>query len=205
MKKLLVATKNTGKLKEYERALKDFPVQLVLLSDLHIVEDIEEDGETYKENSQKKALFFSKLSGLPTLADDSGLEIDALHGQPGVRSKRWLGHEATDEELVAHMEKIAKTIPKDNNGALYRAVVSFALPDGRIWTDEATIRGVITQKSKEIVIKGFPYDIFFYVPALKKYYEKAMLSEEEHKQYNHRYKAIQKLKSILIRELEINS
>jgi len=99
VKKLLIATKNQGKVGEFKEFLKDLPFKIVSLKDLKIKEDIDEDGKTYEENSQKKALFFAKLTNLPVISDDGGIEIDALNGAPGVRSRRWLGYEATDEEL----------------------------------------------------------------------------------------------------------
>ncbi|OGH16878.1 MAG: hypothetical protein A3C97_02300 [Candidatus Levybacteria bacterium RIFCSPHIGHO2_02_FULL_37_11] len=100
MKKLLIATKNQGKLKEISDFLSDLPLQTVSLSDIGIEDDFEETGKTYKENSQNKAIFYAKKSGLPAIADDGGIEINALNGAPGVKSRRWLGRKASDEELV---------------------------------------------------------------------------------------------------------
>src|SRR5882762_3706118 len=100
MKKLLIATTNKGKLQEIGEFLKDLSVQLVSLKDVGITQDVEEDGQSYEENAQKKALFYSKVSKLPAVADDGGLEINALGGAPGLKSRRWLGHEGTDEELI---------------------------------------------------------------------------------------------------------
>lgn len=200
---LLIATKNKAKVKWFSRFLDDLPIKIVSLSDVDISEDVEEHGKTYKENSQKKALFYAKLSGIPSISDDGGLEIDALNGEPGVKSRRWLGYRATDEELKAHLKKIAENLPDNNRGARYRASVSFALPSGDVWSVEKSIRGIITKKSDNHAEEGFPYDAFFYVPELGKFYHKDMLSEDEHKKYNHRYKAIQKLKPIIKRELDI--
>ncbi|MGA2968005.1 MAG: non-canonical purine NTP pyrophosphatase, partial [Candidatus Levyibacteriota bacterium] len=95
--RLLIATKNQGKVGEFKEFLKDLPFEIVSLKDISIKEDIEENGKTYQENSQKKALFFAKLTSLPTIADDGGIEIVALNNDPGIKSRRWLGHEATDE------------------------------------------------------------------------------------------------------------
>ena len=89
MKKLLIGTHNPAKLQELSELFLDFPVELVSLSDVGITEDIEEDGKTYEENSQKKALFYAKKSGLPVISDDGGIEIAALNFQPGIHSKRW--------------------------------------------------------------------------------------------------------------------
>ena len=194
MKKLLIATKNKGKLKELKTFLKDLPVQLVSLKDINILDNFEETGKTYKENSQNKALFYANKSGLPTVADDGGIEIDALNGEPGVRSRRWLGYEATDKELIKHMIKVAKELPDNNRKAIFRAVISFAMPDGKVESVSGEIKGVIAKTPNLKYLKGYPYRSFFYLPEIKKYYHENELSEEEQKLYNHRYKAIEKLK-----------
>ena len=195
--KVLIATHNKGKLSEIKHFLSDLPIQLVSLSDLHITEDVEENGKTYKENSVKKALFFAKLSGLPTVADDGGLEISALHNEPGVRSRRWLGYPGTDEELIKHMLKISKELPDSNRTAFFKVALSFSLPNGRVWTVNGEIEGVIAKKPHMKVLKGYPYRSFFYLPKLKKYYHESELTPHEQKTYNHRYKAIEKLRPII--------
>ena len=199
--KLLIATKNKGKVGEFKEFLKDLPFEIVSLQDLNIQDDIEENGKTYKENSQKKALFFTKLSGFPTVADDGGIEISALDGAPGVRSRRWLGFEATDEELINHMLKVSKELPEDNRKAVFRTVVSFAMSDGKVWSVEGKVEGVIAKKPLLKILKGYPYRSFFFLPKLNKFYHESELSKEEQRLYNHRYKAVNKLKPIIIKEL----
>lgn len=201
MKKLLIATKNPGKINEISKFLKDLDIEIVSLKDLGIKEDIEEDEKTYEDNSRKKALFFSQKSGLPTIADDGGLEIDALNGEPGIHSRRWLGYEASDEELIEHMKKVSKNLPQNNLGARFVDVVSFAFPDGRVWANGGELRGIIKYNSKLKVLKGYPYRSFFYIPEIRKYYHENELTPEEERVYNHRYKAISKLKTIIKREL----
>ena len=100
--KLLIATTNPGKLAEIKRFLFDVPVELVSLNDVGITDHVEETGATFEENAVLKAKFYAEKSGLPTLADDGGFEIDALHGEPGVKSHRWVygDRENTDEELM---------------------------------------------------------------------------------------------------------
>lgn len=203
MKKILLATRNKGKFNELSAFLSDLKVKILSLSDLGIAEDIEENGKTYKENSQKKALFFAKKSGLPTIADDGGIEIDALGGAPGVKSRRWLGHEATDEEVIEHMKKVARELPDNNRKAFFRTVVSFALPNGKIWSVKGEVEGIIAEKPFMKLSKGYPYRSFFYLPKLKKYYFETELTNNEMKEYNHRYKAIQKLKPIIKKYLTI--
>src|SRR5438105_912558 len=125
MKKLLVATTNKGKLQEIGEFLQDLHVKLVSLKDVGITQDVEEDGKSYEENSQKKALFYAKLAKLPAVADDGGLEINALGGAPGLKSRRWLGYHGTDEELLAHMQKVADQLSEHNREATFVTVVSF--------------------------------------------------------------------------------
>ncbi len=193
MKKLLIATKNLGKLNEFKDFLKDLPFELVSLKDLEINEDIEEDGKTYEENSKKKALFFAKISNLPTLADDGGIEISALNNTPGIKTRRWLGHHSTDEELINHMHKLSKTLPDNNRKARFVTIVSLALPDGKVWSVEGKTEGIIAKKPKLSFMKGYPFRSFFYLPKIKKFFYENELSKEEQRLYNHRYKAVQKI------------
>ncbi len=201
MKKILVATTNPGKLKEISNLLSDLPLEIVSLKDLGITDDVEETEKTYLANSRKKAVFYAKKSSLPAISDDGGLEIDYLNGEPGVRSRRWLGHEASDKELIKHMIKIAKTLPEDNRKAYFRTVVSFALPSGKVWSIKGEIEGIIAKKPYLKLLEGYPYRSFFYIPKIKKYYHENQLSKEEERVYNHRYKAITKLKPIILKEL----
>jgi XTP/dITP diphosphohydrolase len=193
MKKLLIATKNQGKIGEFKEFLKDLPFTILSLKDLNITEDVEEDGKTYLENSQKKALFFAKLSGLPTIADDGGIEIVALNNEPGIKSRRWLGHEASDEEIINHMLRISKTLPKDNRQAFFKTIVTLALPNGKVWSVNGEVEGIISDKPYLKLLKGYPYRSFFFLPKLNKFYHEGELSKEEERLYNHRYKAVQKL------------
>lgn len=199
--KLLIATHNEGKKKELQDFFSDLPLELVSLSDLGITHDVEEDGSTYKENSQKKALTYAKMSGLPAIADDGGLEIAALNGEPGVKSRRWLGRDATDDELAAHLAKVSASLPADKRDALFRVVLSLALPDGRVWSVEGFVNGIIAKKPLGVTAPGLPYRTFFYLPKIAKYYHEHDLSEAEMKRFNHRYKAAKKLKSIIKREV----
>lgn len=204
MKKLLIATTNKGKLKELSEFLSDLPIKLLSLNDIGISEDVEETGKSYEENSKMKALFYAKKSGLPAISDDGGIEIAALNNEPGIKSRRWLGYEATDEELINHMIKIAKTLPDHNRKAFFKVAISLALPDGRSWTVHGEIEGIIAEKPYLKLLKGYPYRSFFYLPKLKKYYHENELTINEQKTYNHRYKAIQKIKDIIEREVKKN-
>lgn len=203
MKKLLVATHNKGKIKEISNFLKDLPIEIVSLNDVGISDDIEETGKTYKENSQLKALYYAKESGLPSVSDDGGLEISALNGAPGIKSRRWLGRDSTEEDIVSHMIKVAKDLPSDNRRAFFKTVISLALPNGKVWSVVGEIEGIIAKKPYLKVLKGYPYRSFFYLPKLKKYYHEDQLTKEEERMYNHRYIAINKLKPILIKKFNL--
>lgn len=193
--KLLIATHNQGKLREISSFLSDIPFKIVSLKDLGIKEDVLEDGKTYKENSIKKALFFSKLTGLLTVADDGGIEIDALNGAPGLHSRRWSEDE---KEIIEKMKQIAKDLPQSKKGAAFKTVVSFALPNGQVWSFKGQIKGEIRDPYLKY-LKGFPYRSFFYLPKLKKFYHEDELTKIDEKMYNHRYKAIQKLKPKILK------
>lgn len=203
MNKLLIATTNPGKLREYKDFLSDLPVKLASLKNIGITEDIEERGKTYKENSQAKALFYAQKSGLPAISDDGGLEIDALGGAPGIKSRRWLGHEASDEELINHMINVSKKLPENNRKATFRLVVSFAFPNGKVYSKEGKVNGTIAKKPHMKLLHGYPYRSFFYLPEVRKYYHESELTPLEMKRYNHRYKAVSKLKPIIRKALVI--
>ena len=203
MKKLLVAKTNKGKLKEISDFLSDLPLEIVSLSDVSIARDIKETGKTYKENSQKKALFFAKISKLPTIADDGGIEIEAFGGAPGINSKRWLGKSSTEQDIINHMIKVASKLPDNNRKATFKTVISFALPSGKVWSVNGEIEGIIAEKPYLKLLIGYPYRSFFYLPKLKKYYHENELTNDEQRMYNHRYKAIEKLKPTLRKVLSI--
>ena len=203
MKKLLIATTNKGKFKELSIFLSDLPVELVSLSDVGIDQDVEEDGKTYQENAEKKAKFYSQLSGLHAIADDGGLEISALNNEPGIHSRRWLGYAATDQELIDHMMKIAADLPNDNRKAKFVTVDCFALPNGEPICEEGSVHGIIAEKPLMELLEGYPYRSFFYLPEIGKYYHESELTDEEMRKYNHRYIAIQKLLPTLKNVLSI--
>jgi len=197
MKKLLIATTNKGKLHELSLFLEGLSLQLVSLKDVGITDEPEENGKDYTENSQIKALFYSKKSGLPALADDGGLEITALDGAPGLKSHRWLGPTTTEEDIIAHMKKIAKTLPDDNRQAFFKTVVSLGFPDGKVKSFSGVVEGIIAKEPSLKYEPGYPYRSFFFVPKLNKFYFESELSPEELKKFNHRYAAVQKLKKHL--------
>jgi XTP/dITP diphosphohydrolase len=201
MKKLLIATQNKSKIKELTTLLSDLPLKLLSLKDVGITDDVEENGQTYEENSRIKALFYTKRSGLPAISDDGGLEISAIGGEPGIHSRRWLGYTATDEELIKHMKKIASRLPDNNRTAYFKTVITLALPDWKVWSVTGEIKGTIAKKPYLKKLTGYPYRSFFFLPKINKFYHEIELTEEEQKLYNHRYQALQKLKPIIKKQL----
>lgn len=200
MKQLLIATTNPGKLAEIKRFLKDIPVTLVGLSDVGITDAPEETGKTFEENAVLKAKFYAEKSGLPTLADDGGFEIDALDGEPGVKSHRWIHQDSedTDEELIAYTLEKLKGLARTKRGAQLRLVLALVLPDGRQFTAEESMRGIVAEKPSEHRTQGFPYRSLLFLPEIGKYYDHDLLTPEETERFNHRKRALDRLKPILI-------
>ena len=201
MQKLLIATHNKGKIAELGSFLAGLPVQLVSLKDVGITEEVTETGTTYEENSKLKALTYAKLSGLPAVSDDGGLEIAALDGEPGVQSKYWAGPTGRDEDIIEKMKAVAKELPDNNREAVFRTIITLALPDGKYWQVEGHVDGIIAKEPLLKLLQGYPYRSFFYLPELQKYYHESELTVEEEKEYNHRWKAVSKLKPIVQKEL----
>jgi XTP/dITP diphosphohydrolase len=127
--RLLVATRSRHKLAELRELLHLARAELVDLDDLGIADEVEETGPTFAANATLKARFYARRSGLPTLADDSGLEVDALGGGPGVRTRRYAGEQATDEDNNAKLLAALAGLPPERRGARYRCVLALAVPD----------------------------------------------------------------------------
>lgn len=199
MKRLLIATTNPGKLAELRSFLSDLPLQLVSLRDLQISDFPDETGSTFEENSILKAKYYLQISGLPTLADDGGFEIDVLGGEPGVKSHRWIhqDREDTDEELVGYALERLAGVPIEKRGAQLRLVLSLALPDGQVFTVEEKVRGMIPLAPDNILTPGFPYRSILFLPEINKYYNYDQLTAQETEKYNHRKIALEKLKPII--------
>ncbi len=193
MKKLLIATTNPAKRDEYKDLLRGLPLELVDLEDVGITDVPAETGKNFEENAIIKAKFYYQTSGLPTLVDDGGFEIDALNGEPGVKSHRWLGWEMTDEEIIEEVMKRMRG--KMQRSCRLNLVVALATPFG-IVTSQSAVEGVVAEKAAEKKIKGFPYRSLMYFPSYGKYY--CDISEEEHEILNHRKHAIEKIKDMFV-------
>src|SRR5262249_55509620 len=143
MRTLLLATSNLHKLEEYRAIFSDLPWRMVSLSDLHLAIDVEETGTTYAENAGLKARTYAHASNMLTLADDSGLEIDALGGAPGVQSARYLGSEISYAERFRVILEQLKGLPLDQRSARFRCVIALVEPSGSIRMVEGVVEGVI--------------------------------------------------------------
>jgi len=195
MKKLLIATNNPGKLKEYKELLKDLPLKLISLKNLGIKNKVNENAKTFEVNAIKKAKFYSRLSGLATLADDGGLEIDYLNGEPGVKSRRWPGYEAADEELIDFALKRLRGVPWPKRKARFRVIIALAIPGKEVLISEGKLRGIILTKPRGKLIPGYPFRPIFYLPKYRKSF--AELNFKEEIKIGHRKKPIKKLISFL--------
>ncbi len=195
----LLATTNVAKQHELGALLADLPVRWRSLRDYANRPEVEESGVTFQENALLKARAYSGWSGLPALADDGGLEIDALGGQPGVHSRRWpTGVEADDETLIAYTMARMRGVPLEERGAQLRVVLCLAFPDGSVVYGGGVIRGIITPEPSPKREVAFPYRSVFFLPQFAKYYLE--LSEEEHELVNHRRTAVQELRRALQRK-----
>ena len=185
---LVLATRNPGKAREIRGLLRDFPVEIKNLEDFGPVPEAEEDGTTFDENAYKKASLTAKILGLPALADDSGLEVEALGGLPGVLSARYAGPSATDDEKNAKL--LREMEEKANRAAAFVCVISIAVPAGVALTYEGRCEGLSAEAPAGA--NGFGYDPVFYYPPLKRTF--AQLSAEEKNRVSHRGKALAQVK-----------
>ncbi|MHC4111787.1 MAG: XTP/dITP diphosphatase [Planctomycetota bacterium] len=201
-RKILVATTNPGKAAELQ-AMLDADVNWLTLADFPDIPEIEEDGTTFIENASKKALGYAKATGMWTIADDSGLVIDALGGAPGIESARFSGEKGEDRTLIDH-KNIAKVlillkgVPAEKRTARFVCSLCLASPDEVLIETQGKLEGEITEE--EIGENGFGYDPIFFVPHLDK--TVAQLIREEKNAISHRGNAIRKLKPLLAQLLK---
>ncbi len=185
---LVLASRNTGKLNELRSLLDHLPIQVLSLDDISLEEEVVEDAETYEGNAAKKALSAAKASGRLAIADDSGLEIDALEGRPGPQSARFGGPGLSDHDRTLRVLELIKDVPDDRRGAAFRCVVSIATPRGVLKTVEGICRGVIVRNPRGG--GGFGYDPVFVPADYNKTF--AELSPDIKNRISHRAKALEK-------------
>lgn len=160
--RLLVATHNRGKILEYRALLSDLPLAVTWLDEQGIAEDVEETGATFVANASLKAAAYAQLTGLWTWADDSGLEVDALDGRPGVYSARYGGPGLSDADRYRRLLAELAAIAPEQRTARFRCVIALAIPGGPIYTAEAAVEGLIVDEPRGA--HGFGYDPVFFIP-----------------------------------------
>ena len=192
--KLLLATNNKGKIREYKSLLQGIPYEIVTLAEQGITTEVAEVGGSFEENARLKASTPAKESGLLSLADDSGLEVDALGGEPGSLSHRYAGEGATDADRINYLLSRLKDIPDKECAARFRCVIAIAKPNGKVELCSGICRGVITTAPRGN--RGFGYDPIFYLPEFGK--TMAELTLDEKNRVSHRAKAAEKAREILI-------
>jgi XTP/dITP diphosphohydrolase len=185
---LVIASTNPGKTAEIRDLLTDYPIYVKSLDDFGPIPPVVEDGETFDENAYKKASFVSRVLGLPALADDSGLVVEALDGAPGVYSARYAGDNASDAQRCATL--LAAMKGKTNRRAAFNCVISIAVPTGSALTYEASCEGLILEMP--VGANGFGYDPLFYYPPFKKTF--AELTRQQKSRVSHRGKALREFK-----------
>jgi XTP/dITP diphosphohydrolase len=195
LRKLLLATNNKAKVREYRSLLRALPFELVTLSEQGINTVVSEAGESLEENAELKAVAFSAESQLTALADDSGLEVDALGGEPGPVSARCAGEGASDEERVEYLLARLEDVPWQKRSARFRCVIAIATPEGKVGFCSGECPGMITFEPRGE--EGFGYDPIFYIPALNK--TMAELTLEVKNTVSHRGGAARKVPSVLAR------
>ena len=187
--KVFLATKNKGKIKDFEKLTEGMDLEVVTILDGLDIPDVVEDGETFEENSRKKAKEIADYTNIVTISDDSGLCVDALDGGPGVYSARFGGENATDSEKNQKILELLKDVKKEKRKAHFVSVVSIAFPNGEIHSFRGEIEGEILFEARGN--NGFGYNPIFYSYELEKSFGEA--DDEERKSVSHRARAFRKL------------
>lgn len=193
MPKLLLATKNQAKAREYLLLLHGMPFELTTPAEEGIEIEVDETGKTMEENATLKATAYASQSKLLTLADDSGLEVDALGGEPGPLSARYAGAHASDRERIDRLLARLEGIPWERRTARFKCVIAIASPGGRVELCQGECQGILALSPKGE--GGFGYDPIFYLPELGK--TMAQLSIEEKNEVSHRGKAARRARQLL--------
>lgn len=195
--RLLLATTNKGKAKEIKSFLQELPLEIISLAEWRLKETFAEKGETFAENAREKSLFYSRRWEGLTLTEDSGLEIDELHGAPGIFSARFSGPQATDKKNIEKVLKLMKDIPFSKRKARFISSMAVSRKGKVIKEINESVQGFITFEKRGN--QGFGYDPVFYYPPLEKTF--AQLSAGEKNKVSHRGRALKKLKEFLLEYL----
>ena len=195
MKKIIFASNNAGKIKEVKEILKDMDIELVSSKEAGISVDVEENGTTFEENALIKAKAIMEMTGEMTMADDSGLEVDALNKEPGVYSARYLGHDTSYRIKNQAIIDRLKGVEGQDRSARFVCAMALVFPDGHNIVTTGTMEGLIAEEEKGE--NGFGYDPIVYIPEFGK--SSAELSPEEKNKISHRGKALAKMKQELVK------
>ena len=187
--KLLLATNNQAKVREYKTLLQNLPYEVVTLAEEGVISIVNEVGESLEENARLKARAGTARSQLVTLADDSGLEVDALGGEPGCLSARYAGEGASDSEKINYLLSRLKDVPWEKRSACFRCVIAIATPEGKLELCSGKCGGFITFEPRGE--QGFGYDPIFYLPELGKTMAELPLATKN--QVSHRGQAASKV------------
>ncbi|MFH0796101.1 MAG: XTP/dITP diphosphatase [Candidatus Omnitrophota bacterium] len=190
---IVVATGNQKKLKEIQGILKELPVRLLTLNDFPPLPEPAEDGKTFAENAAKKAKYYARKLKKIVLAEDSGLEITALGGKPGVYSARFAGPGKKDSDNIAKVLGLMEGIPKEKRQARFTSAVCLAFPERKVFAFEGKKQGFIGLNPKGE--GGFGYDPIFFLPEKKKTF--AQMKPEEKNRISHRRQALEQLRDFL--------
>ncbi|WP_353948097.1 XTP/dITP diphosphatase [Sporolactobacillus sp. Y61] len=191
MTRILIASNNQGKIKEIKKILADFDVDVFSLKDLNVTIDVPETGKTFRDNAALKAETLSQKMNLPALADDSGLCVDALGGEPGIFSARYAGPDKNSEHNIDKLLNHLKGVPVEKRTAHFTCVLALSLPGRKTHFAEGHCSGVITDKRRGA--DGFGYDPVFFVPEEQMTF--AEMGEDVKNRISHRAKALQELKA----------
>ena len=191
--KLIIATHNSDKEKELKSVLDDFPVEVMSLDQFPEIGEIEETGSTLYENAKLKAVTVNKIKNLPCLGDDTGLEVDALNGAPGVYSSRYAGKNVSYEDNVMKLLSELRSTPSEKRTARFRTIIFYTDGERELYT-QGEIQGIITKSPRGS--NGFGYDPVFYIPELKK--TMAELTSAEKNKLSHRGQAMGKFRKLLL-------
>ena len=191
--KLIIATHNNDKEKELKSVLDDFPVEVMSLDQFPEIGEIEETGSTLYENAKLKAVTVNKITNMPCLGDDTGLEVDALSGAPGVYSSRYAGENVSYENNVTKLLRELRSTPSDKRTARFRTIIFYTDGERELYT-QGEIQGVITENPRGT--NGFGYDPVFYIPEAKK--TMAELTSAEKNKLSHRGQAMRKFRKLLL-------
>jgi len=197
LRRIVLATKNQGKIREIRALLGDLGVDVLSLNDFANVPDVVEDGTTFFANALKKAKAVSEHTGEIVLADDSGLEVEYLKGEPGVYSSRYSGADATDDTNIKKLLLAMEGVPREGRGAAFRCVLALYFPDGRYESFEGRLAGIIHDRPAGG--GGFGYDPVLFLPDWGS--TVAQLPMEVKNRISHRAQAVSKFKEAYMRKI----